>query len=520
MHALSLQALCAAPGEALGFEREFVNSSGAPTWFQLDVRQAGGAAGAAAAADLSLVTDAAEWGGLAPAAQLAGAWLRGWCMQRDLCCSAALRSPSSSLPTSCTPPAGLTCPPDGARPITAAQFQLAPQERCLLRFRLHRSLQATGSGALLWHEISIRPLGAAPGPHDSSHPAAPAAAVCRVAAHLLPEPAAHRTLRLHCPAPQGGNTTVQHSVALDQLPGADALLAAGPALCWACSAPGAASAALDRGRLVLTCQAPQAGTTSSFLLAACSSGSASPLEVWEVFLHALPLLRLQAGVGSTATASWLLPPLEHAGPGARQLALHWRCAGAGELQASVGSGPSTAATAGGAKLVLSYTPASVGRRELLLSAVAAPASGSGWAQQAALLLVALDSRGTRVSRSFAVAVPAGQAASKKVRYTSPHPQPRRFAARSLAPGALRVAPAAAAGFVLGGGEEAAIRLTLDAAACAGGLVGPPNEAGQYELLAVVESWPAGGSSGGGGSGAEAGGGRVEEVFCVLLSLAD
>jgi hypothetical protein len=154
-------------------------------------------------------------------------------------------------------------------------------------------------------------------------------------------------------------------------------------------------------------------------------------------------------------------------------------------------------------VALRYEPATVGRRELLLSAAGRE-----------LLLVALHSTGT-INRSFSVVLERGQAASKKVRYRSPYGTRRRFVVRSLAPQLLRIADRSAA-FELEGGGAAAIKITLSGDAAAAALscssvsrAGQAQQQGCCEALVVLESAPV---EGGGAT-------RVEEVFRVLLSLA-
>lgn len=491
----NLQALCAAPGDQLGFEHEFANPGTDTAWFEMHV---GGLAGnpgstcnAAAAAFISLVTDEAQWHDLAPLASLA-----------DL---AAQRSGSRQP----------------LRAVSGQRFQLGAHERCLLRFKLSRGLQlqeaasSGGAPSWSWGEVAVRPLA---GSAALGQAAAPAATL-RVGVQLLAGQAVDRTLRLYCPAAEQGAAaaTVQHAVQLDCLPGAAGLLAAGPSLTFSSKSPGVtAEVQAQQRRVVLSCPAPGAGSTRRFLLAACrhgaTGGSSSaatgpgPLEVWEVFLHGLPAVRLAAGVGTTATASRALPPLEG---DSGHLRFHWRGCGARELHAGSSSGPS-----GGHRLVLSYEPATAARRELLLSAVA-PGAAGGRGTQAELLLVALDASSTRVSRTFKAEAAAGCTVSKKAQFRSPYASPRFFAVRSLHP-ALRVAAAAVAGFELAVGESAPVRLTFDAAAAAGaGVGGSRDDEGRtvFELTAVVESWPAvGGGSGGGGAR------QVEEVFRVLLTV--
>jgi len=298
-----------------------------------------------------------------------------------------------------------------------------------------------------------------------------------------------------------------------------------------------------------------AGETASFLLAVTGQGSpggphsSKPAEVWEVFAHGVPLLGLIAPVGRAATASRSLLV-----PARGDLRCFWRGCGSRELQASIGSAAGAAVAALqhassrgiSCRLVLTFEPAGISHRELLLSVVTEAAGG--WGQsEAELLLVSLDSSGTAVSRTFEVAVPAGQAVSKKVRYSNPYSEARRFTVRL--PGSSSGSVAASRpllriprpSFELAAGEEASIKLTFDAAAAAHGFGSAPAAGRQQrqELLAVVESSPAGevgpeggGSSGagnrgsssgrvGGGVGAAQGGGsscRVEEVFRVILTV--
>lgn len=466
------------------------------------------------------------------------------------------------------------------RAVYAPRFQLAAHERCLLRFQLACSLgdgqaaQRDGGGGswLGWRDISIKraPCSGA-GEAAPEDPAHPEAATIRVGVQQLAAPAVARTLRIYCPAAGSGapsQAAATHCVDLASLPGSEGLLAAGPLLAFASSSSGV-RAAVERGRLVLACAAPEAGATHRCLLAAyscagsaggataagggaaggcsagsgggCGAGSGSgggcPREVWELFLHGLPTMRLAASVGATATASCLLPqpPAGRSTSGQQQpLDLGWRGCSGGELQVSTGSGRSTAAAAGGSggtRLVLAYEPAAVGRHELLLSAVDGGSGGmagastsgqeggapvpAGRPRQVDLWLVQLDSGSTHISRTFEVEVPAGQSLSKKVRYSSPYAEPRRFAARSLHPAALRLAPRwqrAAGGVLLEDGEEASIRMAFLAAgamgSCCGGGGGISDGQGRAcEALAVLESAAVGSAAW-----------RVEEVFRVLLTV--
>ncbi|KAL4443404.1 hypothetical protein ABPG75_011141 [Micractinium tetrahymenae] len=524
----SCLAVCAAPGEAVGFECEFVNSSSEEGWFSLSLGagNSGGSAdgarsaGPAAGAELSLVTDVIEWESLAPQAMEAG--LAAEQQQQ--------RTPGSGSP----------------RAIGSARFRLAPRERCLLRFKLSRSLQAGqlecdeageqqlapgsssssggGSSTLGWHDIRISR--SSHGSASSRGPYEPAAAF-RVAVLPLAAPLADRTLRLYCPAGAGSAAAAVHAVQLSELPGSSRLLAAARGLVFASSSPEAA-AAVRQGCVLLTSTAPAAGASSRFLLAAYSSAgsgstgpSGSPLETWEVFLHGLPAVRLAASVGTAATARRLLPEVS-AGP-ACELSCHWRGARPGELTASVGMAAAVPGVRGGGssggRLALSYEPASIDRRELLLSVTLQPAGRRSRRQQAGLMLVCLDSTSTTVSRSFEVAVPAGQAVSKKVRYTSPYPEPRRFTVR-LPGGNSGSGPMSSSGggsarsqllrvgrpvFELGCRETTAIRLGFDGAAAP--VASAAGRRQRHEVLALLESAPVGG-----------GDGCVEEVFRIMVTV--
>lgn len=459
------------------------------------------------------------------------------------------------------------------RAVYSSRFQLAAHERCLLRLKLSSRLgdgQAAESEAgpgsqLSWHEVAIRPAGSstAQAATDASTAAAHAVATVHVGVQRLAAPAVYRTLRIYCPAGSsvsGSEAAVVHAVDLQQLPGASRLLAGpgGQPAAFVSSSP-AARVALQGRRLLLYCAAGEVGSTRRFFVAARSGGSCGsssgsnnsstmpaecPSEVWEVFVHTLPMVCLSAGVGTAATASCLVAQAAaptSTGAGALQaqgLSFSWRGCRVAELAASLGSGPSTATSAVGrsSRLVLSYEPAAVSRRELLLSVVASGGSqrsepgGTGSQQGAAalqggqkggqlatgrqveLLLVQLDSSGTRFSRTFEVEVPPGQAVSKKVRYSSPHPQSRRFALRSLQPELLRPADKwqrAAGGVLLQPGEETSIRLAFEGSGAAwrGGSSG--GEGQQCEAAAVLESSAASGS----------GPWQAEEVFRVLLKAA-
>lgn len=462
------------------------------------------------------------------------------------------------------------------RAVYSSRFQLAAHERCLLRLKLSSRLgdgQAAESEAgpgsqLSWHEVAIRPAGSstAQAATDASTAAVRAVATVHVGVQRLAAPAVYRTLRIYCPAGSsvsGSEAAVVHAVDLQQLPGASRLLAGpgGQPAAFVSSSP-AARVALQGRRLLLSCAAGEVGSTRRFFVAARSGGSCGsssgsnsssstmpaecPSEVWEVFVHTLPTVCLSAGVGTAATASCLVAQEAaptSTGAGALQaqgLSLSWRGCRAAELAASLGSGPSTATSAVGrsSRLVLSYEPAAVSRRELLLSVVAsggsqrsepggtgsqqgaaAPQGGqkggqlvTGRPRQVELLLVQLDSSGTRFSRTFEVDVPPGQAVSKKVRYSSPHPQPRRFALRSLQPELLRPAPKwqrAAGGVLLQPGEEASIRLAFEGSYAAWRGSNSGGEGQQCEAVAVLESSTASGS----------GPWQAEEVFRVLLKAA-
>ena len=484
-----LQAVCVAPGEAAGFECSFANSSADEGFFELDIGSGSSSSGAAPAVELSLVRDAAGWQTLAAQAELAG-----------------LAVPAQHG--------------SGTRVVGSMRFRLAPHERCLVRFKLRLGLEsssglACGSGmhsALQWHEVHIRPAGGAAGGHMP--PAA--AATIRVAAVMQAEPVVGRTLRLYNPAGSSSSSTASvHAVALAQLPGGGSSLAEHGKLVLAGSPH--AAAVLRRGRLLLSCPPPEAGASTRLLLAAAPGGSdhgssqlssAPPAEIWEIFVHGVAAMCLAAGVGGAASTSVPLPAL---GAAAGELSCHWRGCCRGELQASIGSAAAAGSVRSGT-LVLHFEPAVVARRELLLSLVAG--TGAPGHQGASLLLLVLESTATpSPSRSFEVAVPAGQTVNKKVRFRSSHSKPRRFTLRlpgRVAGGGggealLRVARPA---FELPGGAEAAIRLTFDATGAAAGQ--------QQELLAVLESAPATGSAGGGGG--DSGSRVIDELFRVIVTV--
>lgn len=414
--------------------------------------------------------------------------------------------------------------------MASQHFTLGPHERCLLRIRLRRSLAgepAGGGGSddsaapLAWHEVSVRQLGSQGAP----------AALFRVAVQRLAAPAVDRTVRLYWPAgasegassSSGGMPAAVFALDLERLPGCSALLeacerscsAGSGALAFACGVPGvSATAQLEQRRLLLSCALPPpAGSTSRFLLAAYSSSGGALLELWEVFLHSLPAVCMSAPVGGSAAATCTLPPPGGTAAGA-ELACHWRGAGAGagELQAGVHPGSSSSSSSGG-QLELRFSPAAAGRRELLLALAERDHSVGQHGRQAALLMLELEGAAAagaaaapRAGRSFEVAVPAGQAVSKKVRYANPLPHTRRFRVRPLGGpptgGLLRVGAGAAAGFQLVPGQAAPVKLTFNAAGWHAG--------GQHEVLAAVESAPVG--DGGGGW-------RVEEVFSVCVTVA-
>lgn len=490
-------------------------------------------------------------------------WPRA-CMVVVDCCPAACWPPATAWHASHTAapysmPTGLarcesSCSPSSsqARSVYSSRFQLAAHERCLLRLKLSCSLHgdqaAEGSTGrtISWRDVFIRPAGS-----SAEQPAARAAAVMRVCVQQLADPAVSRTLRLYCPAVSSGlgsAASVVHAVDLSQLAGSERLLTPGQPTAVASSSQ-TVRAALDGSKLMLSCAAAEASTTQHCFVAAYSacqagrsSSSGSPAEVWEVFVHSVPTLRLAAGVGAGATASCFIRHAAAASRGTstqqQGLACSWRGCSSAELAVSLGSGPSTAAAAGrggSSRLVLSFEPVAVGRRELLLSVIAGRSTGPGIAaaqgggqqgfqlvaaersRQVELLLLQLDSSGTRFSRTFEVEVPGGQSVSKKVRYSSPHPQPRRFAVRSLQPELLRPAhkwQRAAGGVLLQPGEEASVRMSFEgaaagaAAAAAAGLSGTDGRA--IELLAVLESAaevPLGSAAW-----------QAEEVFRVLLTV--
>lgn len=516
------QAACAAPGEAVGFECEFANSSSEEGWFSLslgggnspDDGSSGGrveSEGSAAGAALSLITDVREWDALAVQAREAGL-----AAERQ-------QQPGASSP----------------RIVGSARFHLAPRERCLLRFKLSRSQQeglprpgepgeqpSTGragasgcGGKLSWHDIRV--LRSSPGSVSSRAPVEPAAAF-RVAVLALEATVVDRTLRLYCPAGAGSTAAAVHAVQLPELPASNRLLAAARALAFASSSPHAA-AVVRQSCVLLTCAAPAAGATARFLLTAncgaCSGAGMAPaascLETWEVFVHGVPAVRLAASVGATASTRRLLLELATAAGG--DVCCHWRGAGAGELQASVGvaaAAPSMrSGSSSGGRLALAYEPASIHQRAVLLSVTVQPVGSAVRSQQAELLLVSLDSTSTAVSRSFEVAVPAGQVVSKKVRYTSPHSEPWRFTVRL--PGSCSSGWAGSAGrpllrigrpvFELGCREAAAIRLTFDGAAAA--VASAAGRRQRHELLVVLGSAPLAGGEG-----------CVEEVFRIVVTL--
>lgn len=64
------QVLCAAPGDAVGFECQFANCSGDAAWFTVDASSS--STGSSSSGQINLVTDTEEWQALAPLASLAG----------------------------------------------------------------------------------------------------------------------------------------------------------------------------------------------------------------------------------------------------------------------------------------------------------------------------------------------------------------------------------------------------------------------------------------------------------------
>ncbi|GLC73822.1 hypothetical protein PLESTF_001424700 [Pleodorina starrii] len=272
-----------------------------------------------------------------------------------------------------------------------------------------------------------------------------------------------RTFRYYHPERQLLRTTVK----LRNLPGAHAsYLASAPGalrhMCAACSDPdvilGTGSSGLtagpDRDELYLKAKAGAApGVSHFYVLLYVDRLMARPVEVWQVFLHALRKVDMRAMIGQTSTASVVLR-----GVVSRRVAAY--TTHPDELLVS----PDSFVLVGGAltEVLLSFRPVAVGLKDVKINIVDSESRELVYA-----MLVSAEAQGPLISRTFEVELPVGTVANKKITYTNPYHHYRIFTLRSNQPWLLHFTPPR---LQMPAGATRPVGLTFDARAATAGIV--------------------------------------------------
>ncbi|KXZ51260.1 hypothetical protein GPECTOR_13g747 [Gonium pectorale] len=272
-----------------------------------------------------------------------------------------------------------------------------------------------------------------------------------------------RTFRYYQPERQLLRTTIK----LRNLPGAQAsyFAAAHGALrnaCAACSntdvilgvGSSALSAGPDRDELYIKFKVGAAPEVSHFfILLYLDRLMARPVEVWQVFVHALRKVDMRAMIGQTSQASVVVR-----GVVSRRVAAY--TTHPDELLVA----PDSFVLVGGAltELLLSFRPVAVGLKDIKINIVDSESRELVYA-----MLVSAEAQGPLISRTFEVELPVGTVANKKITYTNPYQHYRTFTLRSNQPWLVHFTPPR---LQMPAGATRPVGLTFDARAATTGIV--------------------------------------------------
>ncbi|KAG2438730.1 hypothetical protein HXX76_005275 [Chlamydomonas incerta] len=272
-----------------------------------------------------------------------------------------------------------------------------------------------------------------------------------------------RTFRYYQPERQLLRTTIK----LRNLPGAAAsYLANAPGalrnVTAACSNPdvilGVGSGALalgpDRDEVYVKYKIGAAPEVAHFyVLLYMDRLMARPVEVWQVFVHALRKVDMRAMIGQTSQASVVVR-----GAVSRRVASF--TSHPDELLVS----PDSFVLVGGAltELLLSFRPVAVGIKDIKVNIVDSETHELVYA-----LLVSAEAQGPLITRTFEVELPVGTVANKKITYTNPYQHFRTFTLRSNQPWLVHFTPPR---LQMPAGATRPVGLTFDARAATPGIV--------------------------------------------------
>ncbi|GIL84279.1 hypothetical protein Vretimale_15928 [Volvox reticuliferus] len=272
-----------------------------------------------------------------------------------------------------------------------------------------------------------------------------------------------RTFRYYQPERQLLRTTVK----LRNLPGAQASYFAAAAgalrhVCAACSNPdvilGVGSSGLtagpDRDELYLKYKVGGAPEVAHFyVLLYLDRLMARPVEVWQVFVHALRKVDMRAMIGQTSQASVVVR-----GVISRRVAAY--NTHPDELQVS----PDSFVLVGGAltELLISFRPVAVGIKDIKINIVDSETRELVYA-----MLVTAEAQGPLITRTFEVELPVGTVANKKITYTNPYQHYRIFTLRSNQPWLVHFTPPR---LQMPAGATRPVGITFDARAATAGIV--------------------------------------------------
>ncbi|GFR44041.1 hypothetical protein Agub_g5201 [Astrephomene gubernaculifera] len=375
-------------------------------------------------------------------------------------------------------------PPEGYKTAnpSAAATPGQPHDPALRGAAANASVAAAAAAGLRSPQHRQRVAGAAAagggggaGPHASSLPAGHSVFVELISTkddvpvavlelEVVPRPLIiDRTFRYY----QSERQLLRTTIKLRNLPGSQAafLTAAPGALrnaCAACSHPdvilGVGSSALaggpDRDEVYVKYKVGAAPEVAHFyVLLYLDRLMARPVEVWQVFVHALRKVDMRAMIGQTSQASVVVR-----GVVSRRVAAY--TTHPDELTVS----PDSFVLVGGAlsELLLSFRPVAAGLRDIKVNLVDSESRELVYA-----LLVAAEAQGPLISRTFEVELPVGAVANKKITYTNPYQQYRVFTLRSNQPWLVHFTPPR---LQMPAGATRPVGLTFDARAATAGIV--------------------------------------------------
>lgn len=179
-----------------------------------------------------------------------------------------------------------------------------------------------------------------------------------------------------------------------------------------------------------------------------------PVEVWQVYVHALRKVDMRALVGQTSVASVVV----RGASSSRRVAAF--ASHPDELQVT----PDSFVLVAGAltELLINFRPVTSGTKDVKVHLVDVETRQLVYA-----LIVAAEAQGPLVTRTFEVELPAGSVANKKISYTNPYQAFRTFSLRSNQSWLVQFTPTR---LQMPGGATRPVGMTFDARAATVGII--------------------------------------------------